>query len=48
MAPFMPLGRQFFPEHAHKASQALETIYQNIPQDSDEAQAFASEYGLGK
>lgn len=29
-------------------TKALETIYQNMPKDSDEAQAFASQYGLGK
>jgi hypothetical protein len=29
-------------------SKALETIYQNMPKDSDEAQTFAREYGLRK
>lgn len=29
-------------------SKAVETIYQNMPKDSDEANAFASEFGLGK
>jgi hypothetical protein len=29
-------------------SKALKTIYENMPEDSDAAKAFASEYGLGK
>jgi hypothetical protein len=29
-------------------NKALETIYQGLPKDSDEAEAFASEFGLGK
>jgi hypothetical protein len=29
-------------------TKALETIYQNMQKDSDEAQAFSSQYGLGK
>ena len=29
-------------------SKAVEIIYQNMPKDSDEANAFASEFGLGK
>jgi hypothetical protein len=29
-------------------SKALETIYQNMPRETDAAKAFASEYGLSK
>jgi hypothetical protein len=38
---------QTLPQGSNR-TKALETIYQNMPQDSDEAKAFASEYGLGR
>ena len=49
--PYDPEGAmqwiQTLPEGPDR-SKALKTIYENIPEDSDAAKAFASEYGLGK
>lgn len=49
--PYDPEGAmqwiQTLPEGPDR-SKAVETIYQNMPKDSDEANAFASEFGLGK
>lgn len=49
--PYDPKGAmqwiQTLPEGPDR-SKAVETIYQNMPKDSDEANAFASELGLGK
>ena len=49
--PYDPEGAmqwiQTLPEGSDR-SKALETIYENMPEDSDAAKAFASEYGLGK
>jgi len=49
--PYDPEGAmqwiQTLPEGPDR-SKALETIYENMPEDSDAAKAFASEYGLGK
>ena len=49
--PYDPEGAmqwiQTLPEGRDR-SKAVEIIYQNMPKDSDEANAFASEFGLGK
>ena len=49
--PYDPEGAmqwiQTLPEGSDR-SKAVEIIYQNMPKDSDEANAFASEFGLGK
>jgi hypothetical protein len=49
--PYDPEGAkqwiQTLPEGSDR-SKALETIYENMPEDSDAAKAFASEFGLGK
>ena len=49
--PYDPEGAmqwiQTLPEGPDR-SKAVEIIYQNMPKDSDEANAFASEFGLGK
>jgi hypothetical protein len=49
--PYDPEGAmqwiQKLPEGPDR-SKALETIYENMPEDSDAAKAFASEFGLGK
>jgi len=49
--PYDPEGAmqwiQTLPEGPDR-SKALKTIYENMPEDSDAAKAFASEYGLGK
>jgi hypothetical protein len=49
--PYDPEGAmqwiQTLPEGPDR-SKAVETIYQNMPKDSAEANAFASEFGLGK
>lgn len=49
--PYDPEGAmqwiQTLPEGPDR-SKALETIYENMPKDSAEANAFASEFGLGK
>ena len=49
--PYDPEGAmqwiQTLPEGSDR-SKALKTIYENMPEDSDAAKAFASEYGLGK
>jgi hypothetical protein len=49
--PYDPEGAkqwiQTLPEGSDR-SKALETIYENMPEDSDAVKAFASEFGLGK
>ena len=49
--PYDPEGAmqwiQTLPEGSDR-SKAVEIIYQNMPKDSDEANAFVSEFGLGK